>query len=153
MRNILKAGIEDLNDLVQVQIKAFSIDVKLCGEGPPGYDSIERQKKIMENHLYYKIVDDSGIIGGFYIKPKGSGHYELVRLFIEPSHQGKGIGSYALKYIEELFHNLEIIELEASDFRTDNHRFYESRGYIKVGETEYSHNSFSYNYRKTFRKE
>ena len=143
-----KATSNDAEQLVQIQLNAFSIDVELCGEGPPGYDSAERQIELMKSHSYYKITDEKRIIGGFYIYQKDKGCYDIVRLFIDPSYQGKGIGSMVLSYIEELFDDVKVIELEASDFRKDNHRFYENRGYTKVGKKEYSEGCFSYLYRK-----
>lgn len=150
MIRCLKASEEDAKTLVELQIRAFSIDVDICGEGPPGYDSVKRQIELMESHIYYKVVDGDKLIGGFYIHPKQKGHYEIIRLFVDPNYQGKGIGCMALKYIEELFDDLELLELEASDFRKDNHTFYENRGYVKVGEKEYSEGSFSYIYQKKF---
>lgn len=143
-----RATSEDAERLVKIQLNAFAIDVDLCGEGPPGYDSVEKQIELMRRHIYYKISDENIIIGGFYICPGIKGHYDIVRLFVDTSYQGKGIGSMALKYIEELFDDARVIELEASDFRKDNHRFYENRGYVKVGEKEYSENCFSYLYQK-----
>lgn len=151
MINFIKASKADAELLVGVQIKAFSVDVNICGEGPPGYDSVERQIELMNSHIYYKLVDEGKIIGGFYIYPYGEGHYEIVRLFIEPSYQDKGIGSMTMKYIEELFDDLEVLELEASDFREDNHKFYEKRGYVKIGEIQYSEDGFSYKYQKVFK--
>ena len=150
MIRLLKATVVDAKALVEVQLKAFSIDVDICGEGPPGYDSVERQIELLKSHIYYKIVDEDKLIGGFYIHSQRNGHYEIVRLFIDPAYQGKGIGCMALKYIEGLFDDVKILELEASDFRKDNHIFYENRGYVKVGEKEYSEGSFSYIYQKLF---
>ena len=152
MIRFLRASKEDAKSLVNVQIRAFAIDVDICGEGPPGYDSAERQIEIMNSHIYYKILDEDKIIGGFYIRQIGTGCYEIVRVFVEPSYQGKGIGSKALEYIEESLADLEILELEASNFRKDNHIFYMNRGYIKVGEVEYAKNSFSYKYQKVFKR-
>ena len=150
MIRFLKALEEDAEAIVGVQLRAFAIDVDICGEGPPGYDSIDRQIQLIKSSIYYKIVDESMIIGGFYIYPQGSGRYDIVRLFVDPPHQGKGIGSMALKFIETLFDDLEILELEASDFREDNHTYYEHRGFCKVGKVMYSEDGFSYKYQKMF---
>jgi GNAT superfamily N-acetyltransferase len=150
MISFLRASADDAKSLVEVQLRAFSIDVNICGEGPPGYDSVDRQIELTKSRVYYKIVDGDKLIGGFYIHSKENGYYEIVRLFVDPSYQGKGIGCMALKYIEGLFGDLKILELEASDFRKDNHAFYENRGYVKVGEKKYSEGSFSYIYQKLF---
>ena len=151
MIEIITAGEKDAEELVEVQQKAFAIDVKICGDGPPGYDSPERQKELMKSSLYYKIIDEKRIIGGFYIEIKNKGHYDIVRLFVDPSYQGKGIGTMALKYIETLFEDIEILELEASDFRKDNHAYYERRGFTKVGEVKYSGGA-SYLYQKRIKR-
>lgn len=150
MIRILKASEEDAESLVKVQIRAFSVDVDICGEGPPGHDSAERQIELMKSDIYYKIVDEDTLIGGFYIRPEENGHYEIIRLFVDPPYQGKGIGCMTLKYIEGLFDDLEVLGLEASDFRKDNHSFYEKRGYVKVGVKEYSKGGFSYIFQKRF---
>lgn len=152
MIRFLRAKEEDAKSLVDIQMRAFSIDVDICGEGPPGYDSAERQIEIMNSHIYYKILEADKIIGGFYIHHIERGLYEIVRLFIEPSYQGKGIGTKALRYVEESLSDLEILELEASDFRKDNQLFYRNRGYTKIGEIEYSKDSFSFKYQKKFKK-
>ncbi|CQR47323.1 Acetyltransferase (GNAT) family protein [Paraliobacillus sp. PM-2] len=146
--SISKATVDEAEYLVAVQVKAFQIDVAICGEGPPGYDSVDRQVEIIKSHLYYKITDENTIIGGFYLSRLDSGKYELIRLFVDPAYQRMGIGTMVLNYIEETFNDLEILELQASDFRKDNHAFYEKRGFSKVGEVQYAKDSFSYKYQK-----
>lgn len=141
----------DAEALVAVQLKAFAIDVDICGEGPPGYDSPARQKELMKTSYYYKIVDENLIIGGFYIYAKTKGHYDIVRLFVDPEYQGMGVGTMALKHIETIFEDIELLELEASDFRKDNHVYYEKRGFAKVGEVKYSEGC-SYLYQKEVRR-
>ena len=143
-----KALEPDAKILVDIQKRAFSIDVDICGEGPPGYNSVEYQIKMINSHVYNKILEGDSIIGGFYIQPLGNGLYEIVRLFIDSSYQRKGVGSMALQFIENMFDDLEILELEASGFRKDNHVFYENRGYIKIGEVKYSDDGVSYKYQK-----
>ena len=141
----------DAKILVEIQKRAFLVDVDICGEGPPGYDSVDYQIQIMNSHIYIKILEEDSIIGGFYILPLGNSLYDIIRLFIDTSYQGKGIGSMALQFIENMFNDIEILELEASDFRKDNHIFYESRGYMKIGEVKYS-DGVSYKYQKIIQK-
>ena len=142
----------DAKILVEIQKRAFLVDVDICGEGPPGYDSVDYQIQIMNSHIYNKILKGDSIIGGFYILPLGNGLYDIIRLFIDISYQSKGIGSMALQFIENMFNDLEILELEASDFRKDNHIFYENRGYNKIGEVKYSDDGVSYKYHKIIQK-
>ena len=152
MFKFVKALESDAKILVEIQKRAFLVDVDICGEGPPGYDSVDYQMQIMNSHIYYKILKGDSIIGGFYILPLGKGLYDIIRLFIDTTYQGKGIGSRALQFIETMFNDLKILELEASDFRKDNHIFYENRGYIKIGEVKYSDDGCSYKYQKIIQK-
>ena len=142
----------DAKILVEIQKRAFLVDVDICGEGPPGFDLVDYQVQIMNSHIYNKILNENSVIGGFYILPLGNGLYDIIRLFIDTAYQGKGIGSMALQFIEKMFNDLKILELEASDFRKDNHIFYENRGYIKIGEVKYSDDGVSYKYQKIIQK-
>ncbi len=152
MIQFLLAEESDAEILRDIQIQSFSIDVDICGDGPPGFDSIALQLKSIREYIYYKIISDSLIIGGFYILNLGYGKYELIRLFISPQYQHKGIGGLALQFIETLFEDIRIIELEAADFREDNHLFYTNRGYVKIGEKKYEENSFSYIFQKVIKE-
>ena len=147
-----KALESDATKLVEIQKRAFLVDVDVCGEGPLGYNSENYQIQIMNSHIYNKILEGDLIIGGFYVRSLCNGLYEIVRLFIDTVYQGKGIGSKALDFIENMFDDLKILELEASGFRKDNHIFYENRGYIKIGEVKYSDNGYSYKYQKIIQK-
>ena len=138
----------DAKILVEIQKRSFLVDVDICGEGPPGYDSVDYQIQLMNSHIYNKVIEGDSIIGGFYILSLGNGLYDIVRLFIDTAYQGNGIGSKALYFIENMFTDIEILELEASDFRKDNHIFYENRGYVKIGEVKYSADGCSYKYQK-----
>lgn len=139
---------KDAEILKDIQVKAFAWDVKVCGDGPPGFDSLEAQIENMKKYTYNKIVYENIIVGGFYIKELGKGSYELIRIFIDPKYQGKGIGKTALSYIEKLFKDLNEIILETPSFNIKNHHFYEKAGYVKIGEVKYGEDCFSYKYRK-----
>ena len=41
----------DAKILVEIQKRAFLVDVAICGEGPPGYDSVDYQMQIVEISL------------------------------------------------------------------------------------------------------
>lgn len=145
---IKKAEYQDAYTLTEIQKRSFQPDVKHCGEGPPGFNSETYQQKIMISHLYFKILLDNTIAGGFYLKKAGIDTYELVRIFIDPLHQNKGLASSALKFIETHFLDLKILELEASDFNIKNHNFYKKRGFRQIGKKDYGGNSHSFLFQK-----
>lgn len=148
--SILRAEEKDAADLTDVQVRAFQIDVSICGDGPPGYNSVEAQIIKINQFQFYKITQVDKIVGGFYLRDNGVGIFELIRLFISPDLQGKGLGCKALEFIETEIPGVQAIELEASDFRPDNHRFYENRGYIRVGTVDHG-GGFSFKYRKSIK--
>lgn len=51
-----KAYIKDTEALTKVQLRASSNDVKICGGGPPRYDSMDKQISLMKSHIYYKMA-------------------------------------------------------------------------------------------------
>jgi GNAT superfamily N-acetyltransferase len=124
------------------------MDLSICGEGPPGYDSISWQHERMNDSIYYKIIENEKIIGGFYLLNQGYGIYDLIRLFVESSHQNKGIGTKAINFIENISPDISILKIEVSHFRKDNQEYYERRGFIKVGIKKYTEDAYSVIYEK-----
>ena len=97
-----KAIANDANNLAKVSKRAFDNDIHYGARvegGPPGYDSPEGQIFMMDHFMYYKMMLEDTIIGGFMIADKWDGHYELVRIFIEPNFQNMGFGIKTLEFI------------------------------------------------------
>ena len=55
-------------------------------------------------------------------------------IYIDPDYQNRGIGSEALKFIENQFSNVKIWSLDTPYKSYTNHHFYEKLGYSRVGE-------------------
>lgn len=102
------------------------------GDGPPGYDSVDYQIGKMREAPYLKILLNDEIVGGMLLIPKEPGHMMLGRIFINPDHQNKGIGTRAMEYIEETY-PAEKWSLETPTYAPENHRFYERLGYVRKG--------------------
>ena len=58
-------------------------------------------KQISENFLYYKIEINDQHVGYFGLEPKNDQLF-LSKLYVRSSHRGKGFGSKALEFIENL---------------------------------------------------
>ncbi|MGL1892728.1 MAG: GNAT family N-acetyltransferase [Spirochaetaceae bacterium] len=140
----------DAEELTRIQICSFAKDVEACGDGPPGYDSVESQNEKILKYNFYKILEDKVIVGGFYYTLLDPDTLELIRLFIEPKHQGKGLGCKALEFLETLS-EIKVITLEASDFNIQNQKYYENRGYNNVGKKYYTENDYSVVYKKVIK--
>lgn len=131
-----RATAADAAHLLKVQIAAFHSDTDYYGVplgGPPGYDSLEAvHQKLIESD-YYKIVVDGEMVGGAAVYHQGPGHYHLDLLYIDPAHHNRGVGTQALRFIEQQYTATKW-SLHTPDYAFRNQHFYEKFGYIRVGE-------------------
>ena len=144
MYSIEKASLNHIERLVEIQISAFSNDRKVCGAGPPGFDSSEYQIRCLESYFYFVIQRSKEVVGGFYYLIDEE-RLNLIRLFVEPNYQRQGLGKMVLDYlVMQASHGMHI-ELETPTFNTDAHRFYEKNGFHKAETVNYeSGSSFVY---------
>lgn len=135
--SIERATEADVEALVQVQVAAFHDDARLYPGveigGPPGYDSVEAQLKKIREDEYYKIIMDGKIVGGIVIFDMGEDHYHLDLLFVDPAYHNRGIGTYAMQFIEAEYAATRWT-LDTPQYAVRNQHFYEKFGYVKVGE-------------------
>ena len=134
-------------------MRTFDDDSRQHGRGehggPPGYDSVEWQLKIMKIGRYYKILDGDVIIGGIVIFPHQDGHYELGRIYLLPEYQNRGIGTLAMHFVEFTFPTATRWALDTPCWAIRNHHFYEKEGYLKVGESPHkTDDDFAFLYEK-----
>jgi GNAT superfamily N-acetyltransferase len=132
-----RAAAPDAEALVAVQIRAFHSDATAYPGieigGPPGYDSVEDALKKIARHHYYKIVSEQRIIGGIVVFDRGEGHCHLDLIYVDPSHHGRGIGTKAIRFIEQA-HRATRWTLDTPSWAVRNQYFYEKLGYVKVRE-------------------
>ncbi|MGE8081367.1 GNAT family N-acetyltransferase [Peribacillus loiseleuriae] len=103
---------------------------------PPGYSSVEMTKYMVEELAYYKIIHNKYIVGGIIVTITGKSFGRIDRIFVDPKHQGKKIGSRAIELIEEEFPTVRTWDLETSSRQVNNHHFYEKMGYRTTFITE-----------------
>ncbi|WP_285358627.1 GNAT family N-acetyltransferase, partial [Vibrio sp. D406a] len=147
MNSIEKASKSDIEALLDIQVSAFSTDQKLCGSAPPGYDDYEYQLKAMKRYSYYVIKHKNSVVGGFYFSVEQDS-LKLLRLFVAPTHQDMGVGTFALDFLLDIARPGTVIELETPTFSTAAQRFYEKNGFRKAKLIDYG-SSQSYQYSKT----
>lgn len=143
---IEKARIQDAEILTDIKRKVFDAEkekwlpfaenVVDYNIQPPGYDSIEMGKYMIHELNYFKILYHEELVGGVIVTLEGKRHGRVDRIFVDPDYQGKGIGSAAIRLIEEKFPQVKSWELETSSRQLNNHFFYEKMGYKKVFESE-----------------
>ncbi|MDC6155435.1 GNAT family N-acetyltransferase [Bacillus sp. RA(2023)] len=144
--SIEKATILDAEKLTEIMTKTFDEEAKrwLSVQGdvidyniqPPGYSSVEMMKYSIEELDSFKVIVDEKIIGGIIVTISGKSYGRIDRIFVDPVYQGKGIGSFVIKLIEEVYPSIRIWELETSSRQINNHYFYKKMGYEIIFKSE-----------------
>ncbi len=126
----------DAPALTAAAIAAFHDDARLYGvplSGPPGYDLVDHALALMVEGDYYKIAHEGQIIGGMVVFDAGDGHFHLGVLYIHPDYHNLGIGSKAMRFLEQTYPARKWT-LDTPAYAVRNQHFYEKFGYLKVGE-------------------
>ncbi|MES9695869.1 GNAT family N-acetyltransferase [Bacillus sp. JJ927] len=144
--SIEKATILDAEKLTEIMRRTFDEEAKqwLCDQDgvidyniqPPGYSSVEMTIYSIEELDYFKVRMDEEIVGGIIVTISGKSYGRIDRIFVDTIHQGIGIGSQAIKFIEEEFPSVRIWDLETSSRQVNNHHFYKKMGFETIFETE-----------------
>lgn len=130
---------EDAQVLATVSKRAFENDVVHGAPetgGPPGYDSAGWQDEIARQATAYLVLEVEGSVVGGVILFGSAGDYWIGRMFIDPSHQGRGFGSEALARLEREYTDAWRWSLETPTWNRRNHRFYEQAGFVRAGTSE-----------------
>ncbi|KPL58884.1 GNAT family N-acetyltransferase [Rossellomorea vietnamensis] len=143
---IEKAHIKDALTLTALKKKVFDTEKEKWLRGqtgitdyniqPPGYDSIEMNKYMIRELNYFKVLYEGVLIGGLILTVVGKRHGRVDRIFVDPLHQGKGIGSKVMRLMECEYPEVMTWELETSSRQLNNHYFYEKMGYKKIFEAD-----------------
>ncbi|RPJ49473.1 MAG: N-acetyltransferase [Chloroflexi bacterium] len=127
----------DIDCMADVKFRAFEPELKRYGISPAEMCSVEWNAWAMEHGDYYKILRDGQIAGGLHLFVFGQDFYnvhELNSIFVLPECQNQGIGSRAIRFIEETYPSARKWRLETPSLSTGNHHFYEKNGFVKVRE-------------------
>ena len=141
MTIVIEAGREDLEALMETQVKTFLDDNRLKPpgtslDGPPGYDSEAWNRCLLGNTPYYKIEHQGRIVGGIIIFKVADGHFEVGRIWVAPEFQNKGIGQASMIQLFSLHPQVVKWTLGTPAWAVRNQHFYESLGFKKARETE-----------------
>jgi len=132
--NFIRATIEDVETLINVQNKSFFSDYIKYGECPGYNRSKQSMKNSVLNGFTYKIICDGKIVGDIIARDNGGNTYFLGSLCIIPSYENKGIGQEAIRFIESKFPSATKWNLETPVDKKRNHYFYKKVGYRIIKE-------------------
>jgi ribosomal protein S18 acetylase RimI-like enzyme len=144
MITIHKATTEDAEELLRIKVRAFAWDLEKYGMAPPGYDSLEDLISAINKARYYKILYSDKAVGAFSLYEKGTSHFELGSLYIDPDYHDKGIGSKVVELMEKEYPQIVKWTLDTPYLSFRNHHFYEKMGYVKIDEIKpFENNEFT----------
>lgn len=126
------AAVEDVEGITAVINGAFRMAESFFIEGDRiNADSV---RELMSKGQFVVAEDDGSLIGCVYLERRGERTY-LGLLAVDPQHQGAGIGSKLMTFAEEncAKAGARFMDLRIVNLRTENHAFYERRGYMETG--------------------
>ncbi|MGD6779984.1 GNAT family N-acetyltransferase [Sutcliffiella horikoshii] len=144
---LLPVRLEDADQLTALMKRTFdeeafhllgSLDSHIVDYNiqPPGYDSVQTTRYMIEELTYYKVLVGEQLIGGIILTLTGSRYGRIDRIFIDPAHQGKGFGSEVIRLVEKANPSVTTWDLETSSRQKGNLHFYEKMGFERTFETE-----------------
>jgi GNAT superfamily N-acetyltransferase len=137
MIRLVRAHARDAEALAGISTRAFDNDVNYGAPGPggpPGYDSVEWQRRTIAAHEYFGIYDDHTLIGGVIIGG-GPDVHELWRVFLVPERQNQGLGAQVLELVWAQYPLVTRWRLDTPNWNERTRRFYARNGFEEVGMT------------------
>ena len=135
MISIKRAEKADAAEITNIKIAAYNKEINTYlgrDGGPPGYNKVESELDIIENHLAYKILLDERIIGGFFLYYEGGDILHFEDFVINPEYQGNGYGYETLCTVQKMYPEIRIWKLSTPVFSVGNQHLYEKFGYVEV---------------------
>jgi ribosomal protein S18 acetylase RimI-like enzyme len=134
---IKRAGIEDAEDILSVQKKAFLSEAKIYGryDISPLTENAEKIKKEFSRKIFLKAVSDECIVGSIRGFCENDTCF-MERLSVLPDYQGRGIGKSLMLAMEKLFGKSKRIEIAAGQKSSKNLSMYRNMGYRIISTVE-----------------
>ena len=137
-----QAAIDDAGLLVEIYNASFFSDYQRFG-ACPGYGKtvgmMEESIRLYPKHI---ILCDGKPVGCVSCHPCGPHEYEIGCLCVIPDYQGKGIGTQAVRFVQNCYDDWKRLTLVTPLSKHENIRFYTEKcgfrivGTEKVGDTE-----------------
>ena len=126
---IYKAGLEDLQEILQLQYLSYQSEAALFGSRdiPPLKQTLDEVIAEYDNGIVLKMTDDDVIVGSIRAKERNGTVY-IGKLMVHPDYRRNGYGRSLLMEIETYFPDKRY-ELFTSTRSTDNIRLYRNLGY------------------------
>ena len=152
---IRKANLNDLRDIKKLtEACAKALQQQNIFQWNEHYPSLEKLKKDIENQELYVFEEENMIIAIIVLTPNMDEVYRNIdwlsktdnnlyvhRLATHPEFWGKGYARKIMDFAEEFAKNKNFTSIRLDTFSKNirNQKFYEARGYTKLGEVYFPH--------------
>lgn len=139
---LVLAKSQDVLVLTYISKRAFNSDIKVGGTqvgGPPGYQSQKYYFTMAAQKHLYTFYNNGLIVGGAVLFKDGTNLY-IGRIFIDPEHFHKGMGTKLMEMIENLYSDVTSFTLDTPLWNIRTNSFYQKLGY----EVERTDKEFAY---------
>jgi ribosomal protein S18 acetylase RimI-like enzyme len=101
------------------------------GSGSRGWN-----RQMIVDALCYEITFYGVVVGGLIVVRPAWDHFHIVRIWVEPAYQGRGIGSRALALLEASHRQATLWTVEAAAEADRCRGFFERNGYHRACEAD-----------------
>ncbi len=133
--SVVEASEIDSERLAEVARRAYDSDVDhgaVAAGGPRGYDSPAFYTRSLRHLGCYAVLLGGEVVGGAMVSA-GGGHATIERLFVDPDHQRRGVGSEAARRLFERHPDAALWTAGAPEWNTRVPPFLESLGFRQIG--------------------
>jgi GNAT superfamily N-acetyltransferase len=104
--------------------------------GPSGCNSRAWNRAMIAEALSYQITLDGEVVGGVIVLRPSWDHFHIVRIWVEPGHQGRGVGSRAVALLEASHRQASLWTVSAPAWAYRRRQFYKRNGFQLTREDE-----------------
>jgi GNAT superfamily N-acetyltransferase len=130
-----EASEADSERLAEVSKRAFDTDVDVGASGPggpQGYDSAAFYTRSLRFLGCYLVLLGDEPVGGIMVYVGGR-HGVVERVFVDPDHHRRGVGSEAVGLVMGRYPDVALWTLGAPEWNVRTGRFFEGLGFRQVG--------------------
>jgi len=135
---ITRTKMHEAEALLNIQKEAFQSDLKKYKDydTSPAAELLDFFKYKINHSFHFTIFLNGKIAGGICIVKITDIHYRLVRIFLSPNLQNRGLGSKILTQMENKFPQAKVWSLDTPKDNERTRHFYEKFGYKKTKENK-----------------
>ena len=131
-----QAEIADAGLLVDIYNASFFSDYQRFGSCPGYGKTIEMMEESIRLFPKHIILCDNKPVGCVSCRQTGPREYEIGCLCVIPEHQGKGIGTRAVRFVQDHNDDWKRLTLVTPLYKLENVRFYTEKCGFQIAGTE-----------------